>query len=164
MILVMTMSNRPFDVMRASKFLSYVLQHRPESIGILLDKHGLADVPEVPAEAAVAGIPISLDDLRQIVALNDKKRFFLSDYAMRIRAAQDHSINVDLKLTEKIPLPALYQGTIGKFIAALRQQGLQHESTRHLLIYRQRNGCLRGNSSRQTSHLVIETFPMLRNS
>jgi putative RNA 2'-phosphotransferase len=163
MILGMAMSNRSFDVVRASKFLSYVLRHRPESIGILLDKQGWADVPELLAEAAVAGIPISLDDLKQIVALNDKKRFVLSDDAMRIRAAQGHSINVDLNLTVKIPPPALYHGTVGKFIAAIRKQGLQRMNRHDVHLSTDKETAARVAVRRgKPVILVIETFPMLR--
>lgn len=157
------MSNRSFDATRASKFLAYVLRHRPESIGIFLDKQGWADVPELLAQAAVAGIPISLDDLKQIVALNDKKRFVLSDDAMHIRAAQGHSIDVDLKLTVKAPPPALYHGTVGKFIAAIRELGLQRMNRHDVHLSTDKEMAARVAARRgRPVILVIETFPMLR--
>ena len=49
--------------MRFSKFLSYVLRHRPEQIGIKLDKAGWADVPELLREANRHGISITPDEL-----------------------------------------------------------------------------------------------------
>lgn len=163
-VLGMAMSNRTFDVMRASKFLSYVLRHRPESIGIFLDKQGWTDVPELLAAAEVAGIPISLDDLKQIVALNKKKRFVLSDDAMSIRAAQGHSIDVDLKLSVKTPPPALYHGTVGKFIAAIRKQGLQRMNRHDVHLSTDEETAARVAARRgKPVILVIETFPMLRN-
>lgn len=81
-----------------SKFLSYVLRHRPESIGLVLDKQGWADVTELLAKTNATGTELTLDQLKFIVETNDKQRFVFSDDASRIRAAQGHSIDVDLKL------------------------------------------------------------------
>lgn len=146
-----------------SKFLSFVLRHRPESIGLTLDKQGWADVPDLLAKSAAAGTAITLDELRQIVAENDKKRFVLSDDASRIRAAQGHSIDVDLKLAVKTPPPVLYHGTVGKFIGSIRKQGLlpgnRHDvhlsaDTATATLVAQRRG--------RAVILVIETYPLLR--
>jgi putative RNA 2'-phosphotransferase len=119
------MTNIYVDATRASKFLSYVLRHRPDSIGVSLDRQGWASVPELLAKAAAAGTTITLNELKQIVAQNDKKRFVLSDDATRIRAAQGHSVDVDLELTVKAPPRVLYHDTVGKFMADIRKQGLR---------------------------------------
>ncbi len=157
------MSNRDVDATRASKFLSYVLRHRPDSIGISLDMEGWADVPELLAEAAVAGIPISLDELKQIVAQNDKKRFVLSDDAMRIRATQGHSIEVDLKLTVMAPPPVLYHGTVGKFVSDIRKQGLRPMNRHDVHLSPDKETATRVAIRRgKPVILVIETYPMLR--
>jgi putative RNA 2'-phosphotransferase len=41
-----------------SKFLSYVLRHQPDSIGITLDREGWADISLLIAAAANAGKPL----------------------------------------------------------------------------------------------------------
>lgn len=157
------MSNRDIDATRTSKFLSYVLRHRPDSIGISLDMEGWADVPELLAKAAAAGTAITLDELRQIVEQNDKKRFVLSDDAARIRAAQGHSIEVDLKLTVREPPPVLYHGTVGKFMADIRKQGLRPMNRHDVHLSPDKETATRVAIRRgKPVILVIETYPMLR--
>ncbi len=73
-----------------SKFLSYVLRHAPESIGLRLDPNGWAEVPELLEKASAAGKSFDLATLRAVVLENDKQRFTLSQDERRIRAAQGH--------------------------------------------------------------------------
>jgi putative RNA 2'-phosphotransferase len=157
------MTNSYVDATRASKFLSYVLRHRPDSIGISLDKEGWASVPELLAKAAAAGIAITLNELKQIVAQNDKKRFVLSDDATRIRAAQGHSIEVDLKLAVKAPPPVLYHGTVGKSIADIRKQGLRPMTRHDVHLSPDKDTATRVAIRRgKPVILVIETYRMVR--
>ena len=86
------------DLTRKSKFLSYVLRHAPESIGLTLDENGWTAVDELLAKAGAAGKPLDEATLKQIVATSDKKRFTLSEDGKRIRAAQGHSVEVALGL------------------------------------------------------------------
>lgn len=108
-----------------SKFLSYVLRHAPETIGLRLDANGWADVGELLATANQAGKPIDLDTLRTLVAENDKQRFTLSEDGRRIRAAQGHSITVDLALAPAEPPMLLYHGTATRNLDAIFAEGLQ---------------------------------------
>lgn len=66
-----------------SKFLSYVVRHAPETIGLKLDASGWADVAELVAKAKKSGNRIDLDTLRTVVAENDKQRFAFSDDGRR---------------------------------------------------------------------------------
>ena len=67
-----------------SKFLSYVLRHKPESIGIALDENGWVDVSVLLEASRAAAQDISSDLLREIVETNDKKRFAFSEKGDRI--------------------------------------------------------------------------------
>ena len=146
-----------------SKFLSYVLRHRPESIGLTLDKQGWADVSELLAKANASGTELTLDQLKFIVETNDKQRFVLSEDATRIRAAQGHSIEVDLKLKVKTPPPVLYHGTVGKFIGDIRKQGLLPMNRHDVHLSGDRDTATRVAQRRgRPVILVIETYPMLR--
>lgn len=108
-----------------SKFLSYILRHQPESIGLSLDKEGWAVISELILCSAKHGYTLDSKLIRDIVANSDKKRFTLSDDGLRIRAAQGHSTSqVQIKYQEKIPPAFLYHGTATRFIAAIREQGL----------------------------------------
>lgn len=88
-----------------SKFLSYVLRHQPEAIGLTLDAEGWADVDALIAGATSAGRELDLALIQQIVSTNDKKRFTLSDDNSRIRAVQGHSTDsIAIQHIAKVPL------------------------------------------------------------
>jgi len=96
-----------------SKFLSYVLRHKPESIGITLDENGWVEVSALLEASRRAGQDISLEHLQEIVETNNKKRFAFNDSGERIRASQGHSVkNIDLGLREIKPPEILYHGTV----------------------------------------------------
>ncbi len=107
-----------------SKFLSYVLRHRPESVGLELDENGWVDVDELLEAARRNGRTISRVELERVVADNDKQRFSLDAQTNRIRARQGHSVEVDLNLQPVQPPELLYHGTVGRFLDAIREQGL----------------------------------------
>lgn len=113
---------------RLSKFLSFVLRHNPDEIGITLDAQGWTDVGRLLMQAAEHGLPITRAELNTIVAQNDKKRFTLSADGSRIRAAQGHSVAVDLGLTPVEPPEHLYHGTAIANLAAIRAEGLTPRS------------------------------------
>ena len=81
---------------KLSKFLSLVLRHRPDTIGIELDSNGWVDVDILLAALTASGAPMTLEQLTQIVHDNDKQRFMILDN--RIRANQGHSVDIDLGL------------------------------------------------------------------
>lgn len=108
-----------------SKFLSYVLRHAPESIGLKLDDNGWADIDELLEKAAVAGQSFSLETLQGVVADSDKKRFTLSPDGRAIRAAQGHSVAVDLALAPSEPPHTLYHGTATRNLDSIFADGLR---------------------------------------
>ena len=60
------------SLVRISKFLSFVLRHRPDEIGLRLDENGWANVAELITRADANGMRFSLEDINQVVAENDK--------------------------------------------------------------------------------------------
>ena len=115
------------NVTQASKFLSLILRHKPEVIGITLDEHGWADVNAL-LEGMSKTHEISLEDLNYIVNTDSKQRYsFNKDYT-KIRANQGHSIDVDVELKEQIPPDILYHGSGHKYSESIRQQGLISKS------------------------------------
>jgi uncharacterized protein (TIGR02452 family) len=112
------------DLVHRSKFLSLVLRHRPDRIGITLDDQGWVDVDVLLAAAAAHGVTISRDELAEIVAGNDKQRFALSADGLRIRASQGHTVEVDLGYAPATPPEVLFHGTTAKVLAAIRADGL----------------------------------------
>lgn len=108
----------------ASKFLSLVLRHKPEEIGLILNNEGWANVDELLKKLNANKLNISFEDLKEIVEFNDKKRFVFSNDFSKIRANQGHSIDVDLKLKSVTPPDILYHGTAEKNIASILEKGI----------------------------------------
>lgn len=108
-----------------SKFLSYVLRHHPEAIGLSLDKEGWTSISNLILYSVKEGYILDDNLIRNIVDDSDKKRFTISDDGLRIRAAQGHSTQqVNIAYTEKKPPDILYHGTATHFISSIREQGL----------------------------------------
>jgi putative RNA 2'-phosphotransferase len=119
-------------IVATSKLLSYVLRHRPDSIGLVLDAHGWADVGELLARLVAGGKPVDPALLARVVAENDKQRFAFNADRTRIRASQGHSIAVDLQLREVEPPTALYHGTASRFLKAILATGLKAGARHHV--------------------------------
>ncbi|WP_367870440.1 RNA 2'-phosphotransferase [Luteolibacter sp. Populi] len=113
-----------------SKFLSLVLRHEPEKIGITLDENGWTDCQTLIEAAGRRGKRFDRDTLVKIVSDNDKQRFALSEDGRWIRANQGHSVPVDLALQPQTPPEFLYHGTVPKFLGSIRRGGL-HKGERH---------------------------------
>lgn len=106
-----------------SKFISLILRHKPETIGITLDEHGWANVEEL-IEGISKTHPIDMAMLEQIVAEDEKQRYSFNEDKSLIRANQGHSIPVDVELEEATPPEILYHGTGLKFTESIDEQGL----------------------------------------
>lgn len=123
-----------------SKFLSLVLRHKPETIGLRLDPNGWVNVDELLRQAGSHGTPLTFETLQNIVATNDKKRFHFSDDQQRIRATQGHSVPVDLGLEKATPPQALFHGTAVQNLASIRGQGLLKGQRHHVHLSADREG------------------------
>jgi putative RNA 2'-phosphotransferase len=120
------------QLVKTSKFLSLVLRHKPEKIQLGLDKNGWADVEELIEKAARAGMRLNKQQLHQVVAENDKKRFSFNEDATKIRANQGHSISVDLNLIAVAPPEVLYHGTATRFLDSIKSNGLFSGDRQHV--------------------------------
>jgi putative RNA 2'-phosphotransferase len=117
---------------RVSKFLSLVLRHQPEEIGLSLDQSGWASVEHLIEASRRRGFEFRLEELQNVVAGNDKKRFSLSEDGLWIRANQGHSIKVELGYAPTAPPEILYHGTAERFLTSIKQQGLIKGKRHHV--------------------------------
>ena len=122
----------PADNVKISKFLSLVLRHKPEEIGITLDEAGWVGVETLLSACAKHRFPITRQQLETVVATSDKKRFALSEDGSRIRANQGHSVEVELGYAPAQPPEILYHGTADRFIESIRRQGLMKGKRHHV--------------------------------
>ncbi len=109
---------------KTSKFLSLILRHKPEKIGLKLDESGWANVQELLKKSH----NLDMEMLEFIVDNNNKKRFEFNDNKTKIRASQGHSVKVTLGYEAKEPPEILYHGTALKNEAAISEDGLKKMS------------------------------------
>ncbi|PMX04038.1 RNA 2'-phosphotransferase [Pseudomonas sp. FW215-R2] len=125
------MSKKLLD--ETSKFLSFVLRHEPQAIGLTLDSEGWADIDALINGAARDGRTLDRTLIENVVASSDKKRFSISPDGQSIRAVQGHSTkSVELQFEEKQPPETLYHGTATRFMDSINEQGLIPGSRHHV--------------------------------
>ena len=121
------------NLVHTSKFLSLILRHAPEKIGLVLDAQGWADIGQLLAQAARHGRRLSREQLDEVVARDSKTRYAISADGLRIRANQGHSLAaVDIGLPPAAPPAMLYHGTASRFVEAIRAAGLLPGSRNHV--------------------------------
>lgn len=117
---------------RISKFLSLVLRHQPEKVGITLDREGWVSVSELLHAFESHNFQLTLEELQEVVRTNDKQRFSFSPDGLFIRANQGHSLEVELGYEPVQPPAVLYHGTAERFLSSIMQQGLLKGSRHHV--------------------------------
>lgn len=115
-----------------SKFLSYVLRHHPDKLGVTLDRNGWTSVAVLLEKINVEPYTLSMEELEEVVATNNKKRFAFNEDKTMIRANQGHSVDIDLALQPKEPPKYLYHGTVEKFITSIQEKGLIKGMRQHV--------------------------------
>lgn len=152
-------------IKKTSKFLSLILRHSPEIIGLKLDKNGWANVIELQKKALKRNQYFSLEQLTLIVEKNDKKRFSFNDDKTKIRANQGHSLkNINLELKAIEPPKFLYHGTVAKFMEAIKKTGLQKMNRQHVHLSKDRDTAINVGSRRGKAIILsINSEEMFKN-
>ncbi|NMG35572.1 RNA 2'-phosphotransferase [Azoarcus sp. TTM-91] len=122
----------PADPVQLSKFFSFVLRHRPDSIGLALDPQGWVSIDELIEKGNTAGMWFNRKELLHVVETSNKKRFSVSHDGLRIRAAQGHSVSLKLGLSPQEPPPELYHGTATRFVGSILSEGLKPQGRQHV--------------------------------
>jgi putative RNA 2'-phosphotransferase len=121
----MTTQPKPLTHREISKFLSHVLRHAPETIGISLDANGWVDIADLLSKSKKAGKRFDRATLELVVAENDKQRFTICDQGLKIRAAQGHSVAIELGLAPQEPPAVLYHGTASHNLPSIFGNGIR---------------------------------------
>lgn len=109
------------------KFISLILRHKPEVIGINLDEHGWTKVDEL-IDGIAKTRPFNMEMLERIVRTDDKQRYSFNEDKTLIRANQGHSVKVDVELEQKLPPEILWHGTGEKYVEFIDEEGLLPKS------------------------------------
>lgn len=146
---------------KLGRFLSLVLRHKPQAIGITLDEHGWADVTQLIQKMNENGKAIDIQTLEKIVAENDKKRYAFNEDHTKIRANQGHSINVNPDLKEETPPKYLYHGTALRFLDAIKKEGIKKQSRSYVHLSKDEQTALKvGKRHGEPVILIIEAEKM----
>lgn len=118
---------------KLSVYISYLLRHQPEAIGLAMDAHGWVSVAELIEKANAAGrYHITESILDEIVRTDNKGRFCYSEDRTKIKACQGHSISwVEPELTYGQPPEYLYHGTTEESWQKIQESGAIHRMSRH---------------------------------
>ena len=120
------------EINNLSKFLSLILRHKPETIGIELDENGWINTDLLLAKSIQHNYKIDLETLKIIVETNNKKRFSFSDDFAKIRANQGHSLDIELGYLPTKPPRILYHGTAEKNLNSILLHGLEKRDRHHV--------------------------------
>lgn len=116
------------NIEKLSKFISLILRHKPEEIGITLDEHGWAKVEDLINGINRSGRKIDVDVLEGIVRTDNKQRYSFNEDKTKIRANQGHSVPVTIEFKELEPPNVLYHGTAEKALNGIKYQGIKSMS------------------------------------
>lgn len=111
------------DLTATSRYISLILRHKPETIGITLDEHGWADVHQL-IEGISRSQKFNMEMLEEIVRTDNKQRYFFNEDKTLIRANQGHSVPVDVELEKVEPPEFLWHGTGKKYEESIDKMGL----------------------------------------
>jgi putative RNA 2'-phosphotransferase len=128
------------QVKSISKYLSLILRHQPDVVGIKLDENGWADVEELIERInnKRPQLKLNLEVLDHVVETNNKKRFAFSEDKNSIRASQGHSVKIDMQFEAIDPPAFLYHGTATRYVNSIRKQGLQKRGRQHVHLSAER--------------------------
>jgi putative RNA 2'-phosphotransferase len=127
-----------YNQVQLSKFLSLVLRHKPQALGLTMEQEGWVGVDELIDKAVIAGKPLTLEVLKKIVREDEKQRYAFNEDETKIRASQGHSIDVDLKLEPADPPEFLYHGTAQRNIESIKHKGLLRQQRHHVHLSQDR--------------------------
>jgi putative RNA 2'-phosphotransferase len=113
--------------LKISKKMSFILRHKPGSIGAKLDPRGW-----LGTDVLLKALQIDKSRLEHIVDTCDKKRYEFNDDQSMIRASQGHSVKVDLGYKPSKPPDKLYHGTVEKYLGSIMENGLQKMDRHHV--------------------------------
>lgn len=126
-------------LIQTSKFLSMVLRHAPETIGLELDEAGWTAIDTLLQKMKENNQEVSHEQLLSLVETSDKKRFAVSPDGTKIRANQGHSIEVNHGFKPAKAPAVLYHGTGEKSVEAIREIGILKMKRHHVHLSGDKN-------------------------
>jgi putative RNA 2'-phosphotransferase len=111
----------PLD--RLSRFLSFLLRHRPTDYPLSFDRQGFVSWSALKEQVEARFPDATEEELRDVIAGSDKKRFELR--GDKVRATYGHSFPVDPGVESVEPPTRLYHGTARDLAQMVLREGLK---------------------------------------
>jgi putative RNA 2'-phosphotransferase len=108
---------------RISRFLTYLLRHRPKEYPLVCDKRGFVEWGDVVELVQERFYDVTEEQIRAVVTDSEKKRFeILND---KVRATYGHSFAIDLEGAAVAPPARLYYGAARDLAQSMLRGGLK---------------------------------------
>lgn len=115
-------------------YMTYILRHKPQEIGIAMDTQGWVSVLDFLQKAKYVK-QVTLEMLIAEVEADEKGRFEFNSNRSKIRCVHGHSVeNVILNLELYTDRAPLYHGTADKNVASIMHEGILKRKRKHVHI------------------------------
>lgn len=111
----------PLD--RLSRFLSFLLRHRPRDYPMGFDRRGFVAWDELREQLETRFPDVTDEEIRGVIAGADKKRFEMRDD--KVRATYGHSFPIDMEGESVEPPERLYHGAERDLAQTALREGLK---------------------------------------
>ena len=108
---------------RLSRFLTFLLRHKPREHPLTMDREGFAPWHEVVDLVRQRFYDVTEEQMRALIAGGSKKRFEI--HGDKVRATYGHSFAIDLGGTAAEPPSELYFAAPGDLTQSMLQRGLE---------------------------------------
>ena len=141
---------------RLGKLLSYILRHRPDEYGLVLDPEGYVTVKELlqALHEEEGWAFVRQDHLQEVAFASDRGRFEIDD--KRIRASYGHSLPVAIHYDKAEPPKILYHGTRRRTYPVILIQGLKPMGRQYVHLTTTRELALRIGRRRDPDPVLLE--------
>jgi putative RNA 2'-phosphotransferase len=111
----------PLD--RLSRFLSFLLRHRPRDYPLSFDRQGFVSWSDLKEQVEARFPDVTDEEICNVIAGSDKKRFEMRED--KVRATYGHSFPVDIGVECIEPPARLYHGTARDLAQTVLREGLK---------------------------------------
>jgi len=136
-----------------SKFMSFVLRHKPENFGLQLDPFGFVNTKDLLVVLQNRYGDVQLSDVEKVVKNCPKGRFEIK--GDKIRARYGHSIQVQLDVEPSEPLEYLYHGTSPAMKKTILAEGLKPMKRRYVHLSKSKEEAFQVGRRRSRNPIVF---------
>lgn len=139
---------------RLSRFLSFLLRHRPVDYRLNFDKYGFVSWDELIEMVQRRFPEVTEEEVRIVVEGSEKKRFELKEG--KVRATYGHSFPVDLGMESVDPPARLYHGTARDLAETILRDGLKPRGRQYVHLSPSLEDAIAVGKRRDPSPAILE--------